>query len=261
MYNEISSQSRFTKHGPCQSCGSKDNVAWYASGSGYCFGCGKFYPAPASERLSRPPAELTNNTDDNSSLSGAIRPYPDDCNTEFPSKVMAWIGKYDLDATDLIKANIVWSPSREQLIYRFYGEDKDLVLWQARNFREGTDHKHRFFTGGRPEKTLAAYYPEQASDTCCLVEDCISGLKLAKAGIVGIPCFSAAVSAEKLTQIAYRYENVLVWLDSDKFKEACKISNRAKLLDCRSRVVATAYDPKEYDLDHIKRATELNRNG
>lgn len=34
----------FDKHGPCSKCGSKDNVAWYDDGHGYCNGCHHYYP-------------------------------------------------------------------------------------------------------------------------------------------------------------------------------------------------------------------------
>lgn len=37
-------QSNFVKHGPCEKCGSKDNVAWYDDGHGYCNGCQHYYP-------------------------------------------------------------------------------------------------------------------------------------------------------------------------------------------------------------------------
>lgn len=33
-------ESQFTNHEPCPSCGSKDNLARYDDGHGFCFGCG-----------------------------------------------------------------------------------------------------------------------------------------------------------------------------------------------------------------------------
>lgn len=40
----MESTSEFVFHAPCDSCGSKDNVAVYSDGHGYCFGCSKHYP-------------------------------------------------------------------------------------------------------------------------------------------------------------------------------------------------------------------------
>ena len=34
--------SEFLRHEPCPECGSRDNLARYADGSGYCFGCGHY---------------------------------------------------------------------------------------------------------------------------------------------------------------------------------------------------------------------------
>lgn len=238
----------FVKHGPCESCGSKDNVAWYKSGSGYCFGCGHYYKASkiASRLPSAPVMESEKSND-----ASAIRSPPDDIGTAYNTNALNWCHQYDVGVVDLIKHNVKWSPGREQLIYMFYGAGKDLVLWQARNFKQGTDHKHRFFTGGTPEKVVAAYYPEQGSNTACLVEDCISGIKLAKSGYVGIPCFSSSMSPEKLRRIGALYDRVIVWLDRDKFDSGVKMSNKLKLLGCDSRAVHTTYDPKEYNIAEI----------
>lgn len=250
--------SRFVRHGPCEACGSRDNVAWYANGSGFCFGCGKFYrgtlecfarSVQGSYVLSTQPVQL--------------RSVPDDVNCEYPLKVLAWIKQYDLDVTDLIRNNVKWSPSHEQLIYLFYGEDaesgqddakREVVLWQARNFREGTTHQHRFFTGGTPEDVIAVYPPGQTEGTIgVIVEDCISALKVGKSGFVGVPCFSSAVSHRKLSRLAKRFDKLIFWLDGDKYKEAQKQERRAQLLGVSTGLIYTELDPKEYPIPAIRR--------
>lgn len=161
--------------------------------------------------------------------------------------------KYHISVTDMMRFNVRWSPSREQIVYLFYGEGKDVVLWQARNFRQGTTHANRFFTGGTPETVVAAYYPEQgAGQTAVVVEDCASGIKLAKSGFTGIPVFGAKMSASKMNRICQMFENVIWWLDNDKFVESAKQSNLCKLLGVNSHVVNTAYDPKEYSVAEVK---------
>jgi hypothetical protein len=165
---------------------------------------------------------------------------------------MKWVDKYGIRASDLIRHNVKWSPSREQLVYIFYGEGKDVVLWQSRNFREGTTHKTRFFTGGTPAEVVAAYYPSEKSNTCIIVEDCISGIKCANAGFVGIPCFSAAMPKSKLAQIARMYSRCYVWLDEDKLKESRNLATQCSMLGMRTRVIYTPLDPKEYSVDNIK---------
>jgi hypothetical protein len=248
----LSSDSHFVRHGPCERCGSKDNVAWYSNGTGFCFGCGCFYKARGLHHVARHEGVPSETSRPN---IRSVRSPPDDCNFEFPAVVLDWVSTYDLDAGDLIKYDVKWSQKREQLIYFFYGEDsREPLLWQSRNFRKGTAHANRFFTCGSPATTLAMYYPKQTTSTCVLVEDCISAIKVAMSGIgSGVPCFSAAMSASKLTQLSERYDNIVVWLDGDKFGEAVRISNRAKLLGCESKVINTSFDPKEYSLFEIQR--------
>jgi len=267
--------SKFVKHSSCERCGSRDNVAWYSNGTGFCFGCGAFYRDRTGDLRSNyasvPSAGRTNTTTDTASAtrcsgvstptergtmggeeSVSLRSPPADIGTYYPTTVVDWMKQYNVSVTDMMRFNVKWSPSREQLIYLFYGEGKDLVLWQARNFRAGTAHKDRFFTGGRPEEVIAAYYPEQGDGkTAVIVEDCVSGIKLAKSGFAGIPVFGAKMSAEKMRGICRMYENVIWWLDSDKFKESVKQSNLCKLLGANSRVVNTAYDPKEYSVAEV----------
>ena len=38
-------ESEFIRHEPCNSCGSKDNLARYSDGHAYCFGCNYYEPS------------------------------------------------------------------------------------------------------------------------------------------------------------------------------------------------------------------------
>lgn len=256
--------SKFVKHASCERCGSRDNVAWYSNGTGFCFGCGAFYRdlsgvsrsnhrqnahASKSDDTTGQRTNLGENVKAESSSAVQLRPPPSDFGTYFPTIVVEWMKQYDIDVIDMMKYHVKWSPSREQLLYFFYGEGTDLVLWQARNFRLGTAHKDRFFTGGKPEEVVAAYYPEQgAGKTAVIVEDCASGIKCAKSGFTGVPVFGAKMSAGKMNRICQMFENVVWWLDSDKFNESAKQSNLCKILGANSRVINTTYDPKEYSV-------------
>lgn len=236
--------SRFVKHGPCSNCGSRDNVAWYESGSGYCFGCGYYHRGTSNE----PRRRFKQDSHDREQL----KPIPDDISTFYPSDVVQWISKYNLSVEDLIVNNIRWSDKYEQLIYIFYGENHDPILWQARNFKKGTTHKNRFYTAGTPNDVIAAYYPEINSGLAVIVEDCVSGLKCSKAGATGLPCFGSTMSDTKLARIARLYKDVYIWLDSDKFKEALKIEKKLQNLGCNTRVFNTDLDPKCYSIETIK---------
>lgn len=237
-------RSSFQGHFPCPKCNSKDNLGRYDNGSAYCFGCGYYERGTHSivSKLAKPRSETID----------GIRSPPDDIGTHYPVVVLDWISKYHLDVPTLIRHNVKWSPSREQLIYLFYGEGSNVVLWQARNFRSGTTHKSRFYTGGTPADVLALYNPRESSNTAVIVEDCISGLRCAEAGYVGVPCFSAAMPKEKLARLRRYYSNVVVWLDEDKANEARKLATQCALLGFHSKVVCTEEDPKLYKEEEIK---------
>lgn len=253
-----SSESRFSHHGPCSSCGSKDNVAWYAGdggrSSGFCFGCGKFY-REASQILTgiTPTGTDTPRLPQVGSRSEAgVRPLADDIGHYYPIKVVEWAKQYHLGPTDLIRNNVFWSPKNEQLFYIFYGADKEVCLWQARNFRATTTHKSRFFTSGSTADVIAAYYPEQTGDSCCIVEDCVSAIRVSQSGRAGVPCFSASMPSVKLTRLARMYRRIDVWLDNDKFKEAVGLSQKIQTLGYESRVIHTKDDPKCYTVERVK---------
>lgn len=241
------SSARFQRHESCPRCGSKDNLARYEGGSGFCFGCSYWEPGGVSESIrsmvTRKPAP-----------DNAVRPPPDDTDLGgYPSRVVEWVQKYGLSVQDLIFRDVGWSKQREQLIYQFYGEGDDVVLWQARNFREGTTHDKRFFTGGSPTDVIATYYSRKSTDTACLVEDCISGIVVANSGVSdGIPCFSAAMPEKKLARLAKMYKKIFIWLDSDKFTEGQKIARQLGLMGVHTRVLYSKDDPKEYPMDYIE---------
>jgi hypothetical protein len=243
--------SRFQSHEACPSCGSKDNLARYEGGSGYCFGCGRYEPGSLGATVTRSIRQVV---DGRRESKDVVRPPPDDTDLGgYPELVIEWIAKYGLSVSDLIFRDVGWSKNREQLIYQFYGEGDDLVLWQARNFRSGTGHKDRFFTSGSPADVIATYHSRKSTDTACLVEDCVSGIVVANSGSAdGIPCFSAAMPEKKLARIAKMYKKVFIWLDNDKFKESQKIARQLGLMGVTTRVIHTQEDPKCYPYDYIE---------
>lgn len=52
-------ESHFTHKEPCPSCGSRDNLARYSDGHGFCFGCSHYEPADGSPSSPRKAADMT----------------------------------------------------------------------------------------------------------------------------------------------------------------------------------------------------------
>lgn len=254
-------QSKFSRHGPCEKCGSRDNVAWYSNGTGFCFGCGAFYTN--YEEASRSRAEvlrhLASDRSDRRSedgqgaevdverRNGALRSPPDDITTLYSPEIVKWLGHYQLTPGDVLRHNVTWSPSRQQLYFQFFGESRrDPILWQARNFKQGTEHKNRFYTEGQPNEVVAMYYPleQKNASTAVVVEDCVSAIKIANAGYSGVPCFGSGMSDTKLRRLAQMFKFIVFWLDHDKFKEATTLSRKIGLMGIKTCMVYTEEDPK-----------------
>lgn len=87
---------------------------------------------------------------------------------------------------------------------------------------------------------------------CCLVEDSLSAIKVARL-VDAIPLFGSSINNEKLARIVKDYQRVYVWLDEDKFTTAQSIALRVQLLGKDAKVVYSKLDPKYVNAqDYIK---------
>lgn len=88
---------------------------------------------------------------------------------------------------------------------------------------------------------------------CVLVEDNLSAIRIAR-HTSAMPIIGATVSIDKLMRL-YRtgVRKMVVWLDSNKWKESRNIAEKLKWIGCSSYSLFTEKDPKEYDDETIKR--------
>lgn len=228
---------RFLRHGPCSNCGSRDNVAIYSDGSSYCFGCGdtgkskiaKWFIAEEETKRVLLPEDVT-------LLTSGVG--------------FDWVTQYELTPKDIVKNNILWSESRQQVIYPWYDSTGVLLAYQARNFIR--DEKHRkYFSQGNLNDLLPIYQSVPSSDTLVLVEDVISAIKISHFKD-SMPCLSSQVPTLKLNRLAGLYKAFLIWLDHDMYKNAMKMQEKLELLGCKASVILTEKDPKELPYDEIK---------
>jgi len=244
----------FVAHEPCPACGSRDNLGRYSDGSAWCFGC--HY------------VERRNRLDSNFSPTLQIPAVeqPDLC-FDFPEHVVNWLGKYDISVAEAIKHGWKYSPRWDQLVFTFRDEEGNIACTQARNFRPGA--KQKYYNQGSPANTLPIFYgpkkqrtvvvvedavsaAHQHPRTLVVVEDAVSAAKIARQ-CDAMPCLGSYLPSHKLVALkGLEFEELIVWLDSDKLKEAREIAQRAKWLGFNSRVVYTKLDPKEYSDVEIK---------
>lgn len=200
---------------------------------------------------------MRNMASDNEDSEKYHRAMPNDVGTYYGSAAVEWLAGFHVDVPTAILNGLVWSPSREQLIFQL-GD-----CWQARNFNlalgSGNAKRPRAknFTSGDVNECLHIYNTTDPSvvagvgGTLVVVEDPVSALRIGRL-CPSMPLLGSHLAAARLNAVAGLFEEVLVWLDSDKLAEARSISRRFQLAGVKSRTIYTDLDPKCYTDEQIK---------
>lgn len=232
--------ARFVGHESCPACGSRDNLGRYDDGSAFCFGC-KY-----TERAKHAPPRTLKETNDERTTPQL----PDDTGNYFAPVAVEWLASYHCTVEQAIRAGVRWSESRQQLIFTL--EDG---CWQARNFNEFQASKRKYFTTGDVNSTIKVYSAGEktspSTQRLAIVEDCLSAIRISEV-TDAMPVLGSHLSSARLTRVARFYEEMVIWLDHDKLKEARDIAMRAKMLGRSTRVIYTDDDPKCFTTDKLK---------
>jgi hypothetical protein len=62
-----------------------------------------------------------------------------------------------------------------------------------------------------------------------------------------MPLLGSHLAQARLSALARLYPSIVFWLDSDKYKEARAMEQRAKYMGRSARTIYTDEDPKAYD--------------
>jgi len=224
----------FVKHEGCPSCGSKDNLARYDDNSAYCFGCK--YTENNTKYIPKTNEETT-----------PIIKLPDNCTTQLGEKAIKWLDKYEITPEERVRYRMMWSEEKEQLIFPIFNADSTVLAWQARNFRD--NYKNKYYSQGKIHDIL--YLCGNKKAPIILVEDLVSAIKVARV-CASMPLFGSEASTSLLMRLKQHTESIIVWLDSDKWKNSQDIVNRARSIGLTSLAVYSTNDPKEYDTNKIK---------
>lgn len=235
----------FLHHEPCPKCGSRDNLARYADGSAWCFGCSR-----TEKRTHIPLSKELDN-------EHPVQLDADLC-TDFPRHVVSWLGQYGITVEEGLRHGWKYSPGRDQLVFIFRDEEGRVAVTQARNFREGS--KVKYFTQGPTQQILPIFrgmeQRQLQRSRLVVVEDVVSAAKIARQ-CDAMSCLGSTLSLSKQARLrALGYQQMVLWLDSDKLGNAMRISSQARLLGFETKVVYTPLDPKEYDDGEITRRLE-----
>lgn len=245
---------KFVKHSPCPRCGSRDNLATYHDGSGYCFGCGFVIKSRVSPYVTEENGQGTRE----SNLLAEKMP-GDDC-VQYGLSAQAWARSFDVKVEELLARRVSYSPSQDRLFFNFYDAEGNRIFSQARNFSPLA--KSKYWTVGKADDVLPIYYSTRIEEAkiqdgisktreLVITEDCLSAIKIARQSDA-MPALSSDLSLTKLKRLARLYGAFLVWLDGDMFHKSQRICRRLQLLGCEAKPIYTPLDPKCYDDETIR---------
>lgn len=243
--------ARFLKHIGCDRCGSSDAKAVYDDGGTFCYSCRSVNSAKISPYVAsslRPDAEEKQ----------VKLPY--DITQNYSTDAVAWCNKYNISVEQMIQNNMVYSPHRDQLIFTFYDDNKNLLAYQARNLNAVSKAK-RYYTCGDVNELLPIYpcrFPLSGDSNprhLVLVEDCLSAIKVAHTEALGadaMPLLGSGISRTKLTRLRPFYDVLDVFLDPDMWHKSLNIVKQAQLLGFKARPIQADCDPKELSYYNLK---------
>lgn len=238
----------FVSHGPCNKCGSRDNLATYSDGGQFCFGCGKTTPSSVSGFVHEAQQE------DEEEPTWVL---PDDLTQNFPEEILNYAKQYTIGTSDLIKYGYFYS-SRTRLLWRVFRPALNHILGNGDRSSKGSAEVRRIFSGSGPKARFYGskeVYPIAGTQSPCrtlvLTEDSFSSIVVGRV-CDAMPLFGTSISTTKVVHVAKDYQQVVVWLDHDKFKEAWDIALRFKWLGLNTKVVLTKLDPKCFSEQEIK---------
>jgi len=223
----------FLRHESCPECGSRDNLGRYSDGGAFCFGC--HYRERGDSRA----VHSSDPVGDSIHLP--------DVSTSFSPAVVAWLAQYDISVPEALKWGWRYNTKDDQLIFPFYGQPNELLLYQARNF----SRKPKYYNKGSVADVLPIFHSGRPSPALVVVEDCVSAAKIARINDA-MPLLGSHLPATKLMRLKGLYKGLVLWLDSDKLKEAREMETMARFVGFDAKTIYTELDPKEYNVDEIK---------
>lgn len=248
---------RFLHHTSCPKCGSKDNVAVYDDGYGYCFGCRKVV-IRNEERFRKYDRGVRKSGVLELSLS-----LPFDFTLAIPERGYEWLNKYGLSAQEIKKHRIGWSESGWKvrrntpnpidyaplMIFPIFDLYENLCMFQARYFGSSNELP-KYWTKGQK----GVFHILGEGSTIVLVEDLVSAIKVSREqnNVSCMPLFGSDISTDVIIGIYNRYPDLVIWLDKDKRSYARSRCLSVKYMFNSVKTIESELDPKEYSNEELQ---------
>lgn len=252
--------SRFLYHQACPKCGSRDNVAVYDDGHGWCFGCREVVIEPEHRLLQRK-KRRSRESDGSGNPEDSSRNLrlPIDYTTDLPVEGLQWLNKYNLTPREIQQHRIGWSEAGWKirqgsinyaplLILPVFDVYENLLMYQARYFGSQTNECPKYWTVG----ARGVVHTIGTSPVVTLVEDILSAIKVGRY-TTGVPIFGSDISTDLVLALYNRYPDLIIWLDRDKRGYSHARANSIRWMFNSVRVIDSEADPKEYNNEELKR--------
>lgn len=219
--------SVYLRHQQCPKCAeigrdtSRDNMAVYKDGSTWCFSCG--YRESANViALPEPKTDIN-------------LPFLVD---DLPTENQAYLERY-LTPEEIKTFKFKYAPAMGRHVY--YVQDGNKIFYEARSVIKGKPKSLQF--GEKPYHLLGN--PADGSDTIVLVEDILSAIVVGRY-FSALPLFGSHLPPDWVSNLIKPGfpRRIVVWLDSDKTKEAIDIARSISMFkECL--IIQTPQDPKD----------------
>ena len=220
---------------------SHDNLVGYSDGHKYCYGCG-YYEAGDRVGSFKHSLETKNESDrTDTRLPRDVESY-----SHAPKRAREWLESFRLNPNQVISANLMWSESRQRLIFPYF-INGNLIAWQGRWFGDGSAPK--WYTDGKIDQHLYILGPNQG--TIVLTEDIVSAIRCSRF-CAASPIFGSVISGQRFKMLRQSCDKVVIWLDPDKKKEAVIFARMAGVFGLECDVILSEKDPKEYSDEEIQ---------
>jgi hypothetical protein len=180
-------------------------------------------------------------------------PLPSDASVSIDAVALTWLAKYDIETSEAIDHNMMWSAKFKQLLFPCYlnpEKQEGLQAWQARNF--SPDATCRYFNSGRFHSFLHILnLYDGRGDDVIVVEDLVSAIKISRR-YSALCLFGTNLNNTQMTDLRHLTENVTFWLDEDKASKGLSLAKAVSQFDIAAKLIVTKHDPKEYNNAQIQ---------
>lgn len=245
FYMKLFHESYVVSKSRCPKCAERgadtraDNLSLYSDGHKYCFGCG-FYER-GDINISFIPQIKSEKPQNYFYL-------PEDSSPDLPYSVTEWLYKTcHFTMEDIINNKILWSNKMLWLIFPIEVAGS-MIGFQARNFNK--DKPYKWYTRF-PKQDNFIILGKKIIDKLVFVEDIISAIRVARIGAT-VPLFGSTMPDNVFIKTRrLGFNQVVIWLDEDKYPESIRYSERARELGLKSRIIHTTLDPKNHTATEI----------